>query len=469
MQGSSTASPLSSAVLPPQSRPVLDIEPLDRTKGRFWRLRRRQLVELHAEWARLRFLFIVPFVVTVNLLLLLANYPLWRAVAVMAMSGGMIGLLAYKTFRGADVEFEVRSHWVGLVLGIGGQSAVLAITGGITSPLAPLLLAAPVAVAIIHGKSAESKQAVGATIFSIIGLALLPDAWRGPPVAAPYDVLLSAAALVQATIALASIIALATTAVARAAERLERFREDLVQQSLERTRSLEAVSSKVAHELKNPLAAVKALVQLLSSNAAEERTKQRLEVVRSEIARMEQIMAEYLSFSRPLQDLTRHPVDLAELSDSVIAVLEARAKDAGVSLERQGIPLSVEGDERRLKEALLNLVQNALEATQPGGKVAVKLVHGGDQAEVHVVDTGRGLSAEALQRVGTPFFTTREGGTGLGVVLAKTIVTQHGGQMTFDSREGQGTTVKVRIPYQPQTHADHSIGDAQAVHPPECC
>jgi two-component system, NtrC family, sensor histidine kinase HydH len=126
-------------------------------------------------------------------------------------------------------------------------------------------------------------------------------------------------------------------------------------------------------------------------------------------------------------------------------VLSARADAARVRLSSRGDAL-VEGDRRRLEEALLNLVANAIEATPPGGEVAVEVRSCADQVEILVRDTGRGIPPEALPRLGTPFFTTREEGTGLGVALARSVIGLHGGSLRYESEPGKGTTVTARLP-----------------------
>jgi signal transduction histidine kinase len=201
----------------------------------------------------------------------------------------------------------------------------------------------------------------------------------------------------------------------------------------------------VAHELKNPLTGVKALVQLGLRNPAEASSHERLEVVEKEVTRMQEILQNYLSFTRPLQTVAPRRVDLGSLVSDTLGVLAARADDARVRLYSQG-DASVDADPRRLKEALLNLVANAIEATQPGGEVVVEVRSAPGDTEIVVRDTGRGMPAETLRRIGTPFFTTRDDGTGLGVVLARSVIEQHGGSLRYDSEPGRGTSVTVTLP-----------------------
>lgn len=212
------------------------------------------------------------------------------------------------------------------------------------------------------------------------------------------------------------------------------------------------VGVKVAHELKNPLSGVKALVQLGLRNPAESPSHPRLAVVEKELGRMEEILTRYVSSTRPLDELRRAPVGLGALVSETLVLLSARASDAQVRLVARG-DATVEADPRRLQEALVNLVANAVEATPPGGEVAVEVNAGDGQAEIVVRDTGHGMPPGTLRRLGTPFFTTREGGTGLGVLLARSVLTLHGGTLFYESEPGKGTTVRATLPTRARTRA----------------
>lgn len=210
-------------------------------------------------------------------------------------------------------------------------------------------------------------------------------------------------------------------------------------------RVLEPAGLDVVHELKNPLAAVKALVQLGLRNPAERASHERLAVLEKEVARMQHIVQSYLSSGRPLQEMVPAPVHLRALVAEALLALSARAAAARVRLSSSG-DACVDGDPRRLQEALVNLVANAIEATPPGGEVVVEVRPGTDHVDVRVRDTGRGISPEALRRLGTPFFTTREEGTGLGVALASSVLALHGGTLRYESEAGRGTTATATLP-----------------------
>ena len=239
-------------------------------------------------------------------------------------------------------------------------------------------------------------------------------------------------------------------AATRAAAREERAQlgrpgEERPSEALARAQDRADIGAKVAHEIKNPLTGVKALVQLGLRNPAETPSHRRLAIIEREVTRMQEMLRSYLSFTRSLQAVARARVDLGALVSDTLLVLSARAEDARVRLHANG-DATVEADPRLLQEALLNLVANAIEATPPGGQVVVEVRLEGDETEIAIRDTGRGMPPETLRRLGSPYFTTREDGTGLGVMLARSVVAQHGGTLQYESEPGRGTTVKARLP-----------------------
>ncbi|WP_242342687.1 ATP-binding protein [Anaeromyxobacter terrae] len=216
-------------------------------------------------------------------------------------------------------------------------------------------------------------------------------------------------------------------------------------EAIARAQDLEQRCLEVAHELKNPLTGVKALVQLGLRAPAESPSHERLALIEREVTRMQEILRRYLSLARSLEEVAPTRLALGPLVESALCVLSARASAARVRLSTRG-NATVEADPRRLEEALVNLVANGIEATPPGGEVIVEVCARGGEAEIVVRDTGRGMAPETLHRLGTPFFTTREDGTGLGVVLARAAIAGHGGSLRYESEPGKGTTVRATLP-----------------------
>jgi signal transduction histidine kinase len=329
--------------------------------------------------------------------------------------------------------------WQSHALAISGVAA--AITGGVRSPLLVTMIAAYAGAVAFVGDRAPTRWLLAATAAAVGVLAVLPRSWTGPELpAAAHGVL-----LVASVAGLGALLAPAHAWIRLWRSTVARTCEEMASDALTQAQTLEQIGTKVAHELKNPLTGVKALVQLGLRNASEAPSHERLELVEREVGRMQEILHNYLSFTRPLQGLAPKGLALGPLVSDAMMVLSARADAARVRLYTEG-DADVEADPRRLREALLNLVVNAIEATPPGGEVQVEVRSAGDEAEIVVRDTGKGMSEETLRRIGTPFFTTRDEGTGLGVVLARSVIVQHGGTLRYESAPGQGTRVRVTLP-----------------------
>ena len=406
----------------------------------------RRVVPLFRRRGPIRF---GPVVAVVAVTLVHCGYPRERIVAVtVAMLALMIGWSqsARPPPPGVDVLNQLLRRAMASTLVL---AFVAGSTGGLWSPLLPYLFTPCVSVFVVCGRSRESEVALRVMIACMFALAVLPASWTGSAVPWPHSFILYGLCMLSVVLNLRATILVITDAYRETGETLDRMREEIVSSAAVRTRSMESIGAKVAHELKNPLAAIKGLVQLCARGAQDAHAQERFDVIQSEITRMEAILRDYLSFSRPLDELHPEHVDLGALVDDVITVLDTRARDAEIRLTRTGQNAIVVGDPRRLKDALMSLVSNALDASTAHSEVVVQVRGLAEGAAVAVRDTGRGLSPEELQRVGTPFFSNREGGTGLGVVLARTVVQQHGGDIAFASEPGHGTTVTVTLPARP--------------------
>jgi signal transduction histidine kinase len=279
----------------------------------------------------------------------------------------------------------------------------------------------------------------------------------GPVVPQPAFWLVLLAVLVTAGAWHTRYALLLTRTVSDSACQLGLAREEMVYRALARAREFEQIGLKLSHELKNPLAAIKGLVQLSARAACDPDSAEQLRVVATEVDRMESILKEYLSFSRPVEALQPQRVALGALADEVLTLMEARAATAGVALRRRGDAI-IEADPRRLKDALFNLVGNALEATTSGGDVEVEINEVERSARISGRDSGRGMAPEVLERLGTPFFTTRDEGTGLGVVVARATFAQHGGSLVYSSEPGRGTTALGTLPLKRSNDAAGAAG-----------
>jgi two-component system sensor histidine kinase HydH len=329
-------------------------------------------------------------------------------------------------------------------------AALVVLSGGLASPLVlclPIMIV-PSALMLGLGRTTRAMAlAVAAFLILLIGA---PSELTGPAMPAMHREVLTVMASMWAMMSVFIFTGRVSEATRAASDTLGLLREERLSLALGQIRRLQSVGAKVAHELKNPLAAVKGLVQLVARAPDGDRSRERLDVVLGEISRMEVILHEYLSFARPLEDLVPQPVDVADVAEDVAAVLAGRADQGKVALSVAGPSIRLRADPRRLKEALLNLVANAIEFTPSGGRVDIEVAPDGrGGARIQVRDSGRGIAPDDLARVGTSFFTTRDTGTGLGVVLAKNVVAQHGGTFHLDSAPGRGTTVTIQLPSEP--------------------
>ena len=392
---------------------------------------------------RLRPLLVGPVIVLAWIMLVVAGVPSRQLVPLCAGSGALLIFFIVERVRVARVPVSERWLFVSLVVTTLGLAAGAALSGGLASPFLPVLFAPTVTAFAAFGRDARAGLGLALLALVLLALAVLPLPLPALP-ATVRQPLLAVAMLLAATLLLASVAGL-SDAHTRAADGLERLRQATLAGAEARGASLEALGAKGAHEIKNPLTAIKGLVQILEGGAADDKARARFAVVRGEIERVEGILRDYLSFSRPLGELRREPVPLGRLLGDVAGILEARAASGGVSLTVRG-DATVSADPRRLTEALLNLAGNALEASAQGGRVELSAERDAGGVTLRVVDAGRGMSPEEVARLGTPFASGREGGTGLGVVLARAVVEQHGGSVAFDSAPGQGTRVTLRLP-----------------------
>ncbi len=442
---------------PPSPEPPAKVGPALAERAAVWRGTRTELI---MATGRQNVVFMASCgLVSMGLIsavLLHADYPTWRvltsfvawATLVLAQFGVLHVVSRDKTRMEAAAFMMHGLAQVYLV-------TFVAVTGGLRSPMLPALGTASVVPVVFFGTQPATRWLTASMLVLFSLVALLPTSWLGP--ALPHDHFVAAAIVSFGwTIAIVTnFITRVLAATQDAACAVDVLNEERVAAAAEHAGRLQAVGAKVAHELKNPLASIKGLVQLVSRAPEAPRTKERLEVMQAEIARMEAILAEYLSFSRPLEDLRPQALDLAEVTGSALAAVAGRMESGRISLHVDSRHTPIEGDPRRLKEALLNVLSNAVEATPAGGTIRVSVgpANGGGGANVEIQDSGRGIRPDDLVRLGTSYFTTREGGTGLGVVLATTVVAQHGGTMHYASVLGRGTTVTIRVPARPSPTA----------------
>lgn len=216
----------------------------------------------------------------------------------------------------------------------------------------------------------------------------------------------------------------------------------------EQLAALGQLAAGLAHELRNPLTSIKLLVQPEAEGAGPVLSHEDLVVVRQEIERLELTLQTFLDYARPPRLETR-PTVVRRLLQQTVDFVAGRARQVGVDIVTD-LPeqiLEVEADPGQLRQVLLNLLLNALEASPHGGQVTVRMTYQPPrELTIEVADQGVGLPAELGARIFEPFITTKDSGTGLGLPICKRIVEEHGGQITARNRPGGGAAFAITFP-----------------------
>src|SRR5437867_2048689 len=223
---------------------------------------------------------------------------------------------------------------------------------------------------------------------------------------------------------------------------------EVERQRAERLAYFEMLASGIAHEIKNPLVAVKAFSQLMPRRRTDDRFVAEFDrVVNHEIAKMERLLDRLRTLSHP-GERPHHPIDLrAPIGDAIEAMRPVFGeKSIGLGMTMGPSPCTVLADHSELEQLFLNLLMNAHEVTPPEGSVRVEVATTADRAIVAVVDTGPGVPPELLERVFDPFFSTKERGSGLGLAICASIAQTHGARLKAANREGGGAVFTVDFP-----------------------
>ncbi|MBL8535619.1 MAG: PAS domain-containing protein [Betaproteobacteria bacterium] len=204
----------------------------------------------------------------------------------------------------------------------------------------------------------------------------------------------------------------------------------------------------LAHQLRTPLATALLHTANLARSDLSEADRQRFsERVRERLRHLERMIQDMLQFVRG-QPAADEAVDVAEVLADVSQTIEPQMQARGVSFRVLGDAAArqVRGDRKALAGALLNLLENAMQATPEGGTVTLSAETVKQEIRIHVIDTGRGMEPEVRRRVFEPFFTTRQEGTGLGLAIVRSVANAHGGDADVESDPGQGSDFVIRLP-----------------------
>lgn len=221
-------------------------------------------------------------------------------------------------------------------------------------------------------------------------------------------------------------------------------------ESNKRLAALGEMAASVAHEIRNPLGTIEGFARLLRRDLADMPDHLRLaERIVAGAQNLNYVISNLLTYVRPMH-LQETDVAVSRLLQACRETLEDRAGQVSVALALPGVAalagVMVRGDERQLAQALLNIGINAIEACEPDGAVAITVERRRAAVVIRIQDTGCGMTPDAIGRVFDPFFTAKEGGTGLGLSLTRKIIDAHGGEIEIESAPGRGSTFSVILP-----------------------
>ena len=237
----------------------------------------------------------------------------------------------------------------------------------------------------------------------------------------------------------------------------------------ERFNALTLLAAGVAHEIGNPLNSLHIHLQLMErkvrelDGAARAELQESINIARTEIARLDSIVTQFLRAIRPSQPQLQAE-NINTIIEEAVRFFAPEIKDRDVVVEqelRSDLPL-LQLDRDQMTQALYNVIKNSLEAMKRRGILRIRSDMDDTHVLVRFIDTGGGISAENLSHVFEPYFTTKPSGSGLGLLIVRRIVREHGGELSIESTEGKGLTLTIRLP-----HLDRRVRMLEAGHPPE--
>jgi two-component system, sporulation sensor kinase D len=207
------------------------------------------------------------------------------------------------------------------------------------------------------------------------------------------------------------------------------------------------LAASTAHEIRNPLTGVKGLIQLLSEKYTEPEDQFYFQVIDTELQRINEIVSEFLILGKPTAHINEK-VDIGKVIQDLqpLIISEANSHNISCTWQLPPNPIFVECSKDQMKQVLLNITKNAFESMGNGGELTVNLLTDTVSCKIEIVDTGKGISKEEIQKIFHPFYTSKDTGTGLGLVVCKRLLHSFGGTIQISSKESKGTKVEITLP-----------------------
>jgi signal transduction histidine kinase len=222
----------------------------------------------------------------------------------------------------------------------------------------------------------------------------------------------------------------------------------------ERFNALTLLAAGVAHEVGNPLNSLHIHLQLMERKVrkldgkVKEELQEAIAISRAEITRLDSIVTQFLQAIRPSKPVL-HPENVNTIVEEAVRFFAPEIEDRDIVVEqelRSDLP-QLELDRDQMKQVFYNVIKNSFEAMKRRGIMRIRTDLDATHVNISFTDTGGGMSAESLSRVFEPYFTTKTSGSGLGLLIVRRIVREHGGEMAIESNEGKGLTLTIRLPY----------------------
>ena len=216
----------------------------------------------------------------------------------------------------------------------------------------------------------------------------------------------------------------------------------------ERLSAAGRLAASLAHEIRNPLASISGAAGILQRGSApQEFLQDSLEIIQKESNRLNKLLTGFLNFAKPRSPRLQR-TNINDLLRSVLSLTAHTAEISSVTIQRIPAPddEEVACDPEQMKQVLLNLVINAIEASPAGSEILIRTAPHNGHSAIEVVDSGSGISDDAADHIFDPFFTTKAKGTGLGLAISSMIVAQHNGVLTFYRNARKGTTFRIELP-----------------------
>ncbi|WP_332691685.1 ATP-binding protein [Halalkalibacter lacteus] len=203
----------------------------------------------------------------------------------------------------------------------------------------------------------------------------------------------------------------------------------------------------IAHEIRNPITSLKGFLQLIESSNSN--SSAYTKIMLSEIDRINMIVSELLILGKP-KELKIHNQSISNILETVVTLTRTQAIlyniEINLTIPSDLSQTSVSCDENKLKQVFINIIKNAIEAMKQEGTISVNVVMNNGFVVINIIDQGEGIPKEKLLKLGKQFFSTKENGTGLGLMISSTIIEEHGGKIHIESEEGKGATVQIMLP-----------------------